>query len=394
MSSEQNANVISRMTPLSVEQRMAAEGIARKRIAGNAPTKVTVRIEDFLERAQVRFSPETIRVINMMLYVLIVAGGLPSALRIFHAASQTTLENIGGAAALVNADSATSASAIIVGLCSVLLAEAGMIGFTLALAIVDGRMMRVALVFASVTCALFAFVGNAYVVFNGQDIFATSHPLFIYLEAFAPPALMLIASQVRKAQILHENAARFAAHSAFQRAQEKHEQEYTQAVYAHENAITEAHLRQDWMQTYAMSLRDALQATNRNKRETLRVLTPSDWIALVQREINADKWWVEAHPQSAPAEAVLVHPDASQSQPVALPKPQAKAQAVRIPKRTGSPGGVVTGFTAHAVNANADGTFTATCPVCQMQFTKPVEKGAVNALVAHNRSHNRKQGSE
>lgn len=382
-----NEVAISRMTPLSVEQRTAAEAIARKRIAGDAPIQTIVRLEDFIEQAHQRFSPETIRIINAMLYVLIAAGGIPSALRIFHAASQTTLENIGGAAALASASTAASASAIIVGLCSVLLAEAGMISFTLALAIVTERWMRFALASAALICAAFAFVGNAHVVFNGKDMFATAHPPFIYLEAFAPPALMLIASQVLKAQILHENAARFAAHTAFQQAHEKNATQYAQGVHAYERAIAEAHLRNDWMQVYAMSLKDALYAINRGKRETVRLLNASDWIALVKREMDADRWWVDAQPQAIAPESVIISTEPMQPQPA--PKPELQARAPLRIRRTGATGGAVTGFTDNAVIANGDKTFTATCPVCGDQLTKDTERGARNALVAHNRKHQR-----
>jgi hypothetical protein len=100
---------------------------------------------------------------------------------------------------------------------------------------------------------------------------------FAWLEAIAPPLLVLSTAYVLKEQMLEAIELRHA-----------NERAYQEAVIEWQRATVNPEAHSQWMQLHANALRDALRKANSRRREALEALTTADWRALVYRELQAD----------------------------------------------------------------------------------------------------------
>jgi hypothetical protein len=129
---------------------------------------------------------------------------------------------------------------------------------------------------------IISLVGNVQVALPGHE----TSP-FAWLEALAPPIIVLATAYVIKEQILESVEVRHANECAFQVALE----EWQTATAMPEEYLT-------WMQFYANTLQDALRKANARRKETLRQMSFEDWRLAVGREMRADMWYQNADPDS------------------------------------------------------------------------------------------------
>lgn len=123
------------------------------------------------------------------------------------------------------------------------------------------------------TC--FALTGNVQVGLVGH----TGSP-FAWLEAMAPPIVVLSTAYVLKEQLLEAIEHRHTT-----------ERTYQTALNEWHKATAHPETHAQWSQLYANGLRDALSRANNRRQETLSVLTTADWRALVYRELQTEHWF-------------------------------------------------------------------------------------------------------
>jgi hypothetical protein len=163
-----------------------------------------------------------------------------------------------------------------VGFATVLSAEIGQIVFSLALATLGTSQSARRLLIASMAIAtIISLVGNVQVALPGHE----TSP-FAWLEALAPPIIVLATAYVIKEQILETVEVRHANERAFQVALEE---------WQIATAVPEEH--PTWMQFYANALQDALRKANARRKETLSQMAVEDWRLAVGHEMRADMWY-------------------------------------------------------------------------------------------------------
>jgi hypothetical protein len=122
---------------------------------------------------------------------------------------------------------------------------------------------------------ILALTGNILIALPGH----TQSP-FAWLEAIAPPLIVLSTAYVLKEQVPESIEQRHADERAFREAL---------AEWQTDTASPEDHPQ--WMQFYANALRDALRKANNRRKETLSQITQENWCVAVTREMRADLWY-------------------------------------------------------------------------------------------------------
>lgn len=377
---EQRTHVYERVNALTEDQRAAAQDRARRRIAGAEP-----KLADFERTSFVKYPPQVVFWINRMAEAVMLAAFVPSALRIFIAAFAIFAHGVPSIPA-----------AVLVGLTSILLAEVGQVVFTLARATSEEGKNWLAV--GAFTCTLYALVGNAHVSEPWDHGYA-----FAWLEAFAPPALVLIAAHVRKTQILHSVEARHDAQRSF-----------TDALIAWHLRVENAHEHHSWMRLYANALKDAFRSADKRVTKQWLTVTDDEWAQLIERELAADRWYeaalerLQGKAQQAEAQRIddevrlRIEPivRANQERMAALRaefedrvEGEVRARMAALApaggermraQGSGASGGRKTGATDGHVTPMEDGRFNYACPHCgQKGKGYATADGAVNALGAH-----------
>jgi hypothetical protein len=168
-----------------------------------------------------------------------------------------------------------------VGLATVLSAEVGQVVFSLALATLGTSRSSRWLLYASMAIStILSLIGNIQISLPGH----TNSP-FAWLEAIAPPVLVLSTAYVLKEQVLESIERRHAD-----------EREFQTALTDWQVAVSNPEDQLQWLQFYANALRDALRKTNNRRQETLTQMTQSDWRLAVTREMQADLWYTTSSP--------------------------------------------------------------------------------------------------
>jgi hypothetical protein len=254
---------------LTQAERQAAYEAAQdavRRAIGPRPAR-----DQFAHIAAHRYPPRITRLITALCIVLLLAAFTPSAIRLFVIGSQTFGQAINN----------TVASSL-VGLATVLCAEIGQMVFSLTLATLDRsaqaehKLSPQRLLYVSMAVAtMIALVGNVQLALPGH-----THSPFAWLEAIAPPLLVLSTAYVLKEQMLDTIQQRHANEQAFQA-----------ALAAWQAAADDPESHPRWSQFYANALRDALRKANSRRQEALSSLTAADWRGLIYREHQADAWY-------------------------------------------------------------------------------------------------------
>jgi len=264
--------MLAQIKPLTPEERQLARSAAQEAVQreiGDRPNR-----EYFNHHATRRYPPGVTKLINVLCIVLLLAAFTPSAIRLYVIGSETF-----GAAVPYEL------AMVAVGIATVLTAEIGQVVFSLALATLGTSKGARRLLYSSMGIATaIALVGNVQVALPGH----IESP-FAWLEAIAPPLLVLSTAYVLKEQMLESIEMRHANERAYQEAVNEWQR----------SAINpEAHPR--WMQFYANEIRDALRKGNSRRREAVEALTNGDWRSLVYRELQADNWYETPEAPAAP----------------------------------------------------------------------------------------------
>ncbi len=350
----QTQGAIEKVNALTEGQRAQALKQARLHIAGAEPDPGREpKLDDFLAQGVGKYPPGVTRWIRRLSLLMLTAAFLPSAMRLHEVGResfQASLHDV--------------MSVYVAALCVVLMAEVGQVIFSLASAIVTTFWQRWGLRLGALICTLIALTGNAQAVNPTLEA-----GLFIWLETFAPPLLVLITAQVLKTQMLHAIEDLHHARTQFADAHAVWTADYEEKVRAWQDAFDNAHLSADWMRVVANALRDAIRKANGRSHRVMRELTNTEWYALIHRELAADQWYTRVDTQVRQREA--------EQRRVETPAP-VRSQ----PVRSGATGGTHTGELDGTVREVA-GAFVAACPQCEREFNNATERGAKNALVAH-----------
>ncbi len=234
------AVMIEHLRPLTQEQRQGSYKSAREavlRVIGPKPVR-----EHFAGETISRYPVSVTRLITFLCLILLLAAFTPSAIRLYVIGSQTF----------------------------------GQVVFSLALATLGASRSSRRLLYSSMaitTCL--ALTGNVQVGLVGH----TGSP-FAWLEAMAPPIVVLSTAYVLKEQLLEATEHRHATERTCQMALN----EWHKATAHPENYPK-------WSQFHANALRDMLSKTNNRRQETLAALTTADWRALVYRELQTEQWY-------------------------------------------------------------------------------------------------------
>lgn len=337
--------MIERINTLTSEQREAALDVARRRVAGQEPDLREPTLHDFEERTESRFPPVVTRIITLLSMFMLIVAFLPSAMRL-HEIGKRTFEHA----------IADVSSVYVAALCIVLMAEVGVVIFSLAAAtnaenVTQRRMLNV----GSWVSVAIALAGNGEMVRPWE-----MQSVFVWLETFAPPLLVLITAQILKSQMLHSIEARHHAQQAYAQAHAQWVRDTNEARAAWQEAYSNAVNSPEWRRIVANVLRDAIRKANARSTAVLREVTDDEWRVLVLRELDAENWYTRTEQISVEREAV---------------------QALGAGDH---PAGVRTGEYTNAVQERG-GVYIGTCPHCHSEFENNTRRGAQAALSVHSR---------
>lgn len=257
--------MIEHLRPLTQEQRQGAHQSAREavlRVSGPKPVR-----EHFAGETISRYPTFVTRLITFLCLILLLAAFTPSAIRLYVIGSQTFGQAV-----------PNEMAKNVVGLATVLSAEVGQVVFSLALATLGASVVSRRLLYASMLLS----TGIALTEYVQLNLVGHTQSVFAWLEAVAPPLVVLSTAYVLKEQMLETIEHRHTTERTYQAALN----EWHRAT-----AHPEAHSQ--WSQLYANALRDALSRANNRRQETLASLTTADWRALVYRELQTEHWFAD-----------------------------------------------------------------------------------------------------
>ncbi|MBL8130366.1 MAG: hypothetical protein JNL42_00805 [Anaerolineae bacterium] len=267
---------LSQIRLLTQEERQFAYSAAEEAVLrdiGDQPQR-----HHYNQYTSDRFPAHVTRLITGLCIALLLAAFTPSAIRLYVIGSSTFGAAIPSELAM-----------IAVGIATVLTAEIGQVVFSLALATLGTSISARRLLYASMGIATaIALVGNVQVALPGH-----AESPFAWLEAIAPPLLVLSTAYVLKEQLLVTIEQRHA-----------NERAYQEALRDWQAAALAPQAHPQWMQFQANALRDALRRANSRRRDVVERLTTADWRALVYRELQSDAWYeTPTQPVSVEVEA-------------------------------------------------------------------------------------------
>jgi hypothetical protein len=271
--------MINIIRPLTQEQRQAARHLAHRAVINTIGAKPTR--EQFMYTTISKYPPAIMRLISALCLVLLLAAFTPSAIRLYVIGSQTFGQAVDNAVAMTA-----------VGLATVLSAEIGQVVFSPALATLGTSRSSRRLLYSSMLIATtVSLVGNIQLSLPGH-----AESPFAWLEAIAPPVLVLSTAYVLKEQVLASIEQRHADEQAFQA-----------ALTDWQAATANPEEHPQWSQFYANALRDALRKVNNRRQDTLSQMSQDDWRVAVTREMEADLWYEQSEQEETPLVAQSPH---------------------------------------------------------------------------------------
>lgn len=276
---------LDNLRPLTQEQRHTARQAAQRAVVqsiGPRPVR-----EQYAQHTISKYPPSVTRLISLLCIVLLLAAFTPSAIRLYVIGSQTFGQAV---------DSSVAITAV--GIATVLSAEVGQVVFSLALATLGTSRSSRRLLYSSMAIStILALTGNIQIALPGH-----AQSPFAWLEAVAPPLIVLSTAYVLKEQVLEAIEHRHAGERAYQADLEEWH-----------IATAEPDHHPDWQQFYANALRDALRKVNARRKETLSGMTQNDWRLAVHREMQADLWYTEPESTEMIISSALALNDVSSS---------------------------------------------------------------------------------
>lgn len=334
------------MRPLSHEERIEARKQAAHNLAGDKPER-----KDFDHHTISKYGPGTTRAIYVMAGGILLATFAISAIRLYNAGHAVNLY-------------ATNAEfdATVGGASAVIMAEIGMVIFSLAFAVLRASLLSTLVLGGGVfVSAAVAIVGNLTVA-NPLHA-APEYAAFAWLDALVPPAMVLGVAYVLKERLLEIMEMRHTNEDA-----------YKDALSKWQAKMDAPESEPAWTRYYWNALRDAIYKANaRTKgRDARNALSTQEWNMLLQRELHADNALNELQAEMQQAEVQVQ-----------------RTRRVRATARVHS-----SGASENAQDADASGVFSdaimqrgaswvAVCPKCGREFEKPTEIKARLAMTGH-----------
>ena len=336
--------------PLYEPERQVAREAAQefiRNLSGRRPQR-----HDFDGYTVSRYPAYVQFLITLLCTVVLIAAFVPSAIRIYDIGSKTFAQAIGD-----------PVSPGAVGIAIIILSEAGQVVSTLALAVLgSSKYARILLLLAAGAFTLIALSGNVEVA----DPWAHKG-LFIWLEALAPPCLVLSMAYVLKEQALHGIQRRHADNLA-----------YLQALAEWKDKTQDPEAHPEWKNAYANALRDEIRKVAQRSLHTKEIVQGwglDEWRARVASEMRAHEWFIEP-PVEAPVTTVsLPEP------PIVIP-PASNRLKPPVPYLYGS-----------SID-EVEGLFTATCPKCSVVLgtTYKSKQYAHNGILSHLKAKHKDEG--
>lgn len=279
----------SMILPLSQTQRLDAYENVRKQIVrslGAKPDRAS-----YSNYTTSQYPSYVNYTIITFCVVALVAAFIPSAIRLYHIGSQTFANSIDH-----------PASVHLVGLSVVIMAEVSQLVFSLSLAVLGAsKTSRRLLYFSMLVATAIALVGNVQVALPDH----WTNP-FAWLEAVAPPILVLSLAYVLKEQMLSSIQTRFA-----------NEQAYQQALKEWNSVAEHPETHPRYEQFLANAIRDEIIRANKRKKIIKEnQLTLGDWRTLVYRELEQENWFSKL--DNATASSGRIEEERLQTVPLAV----------------------------------------------------------------------------
>jgi len=336
---------------LTETERQQAWNATRGLIAGPEPRLIgEPKRADFDNKTVSKYPPKLRLAITVLCFIVLGAAFLPSAIRLNYIGTHTFSETIND-----------PFSPGIAGLAVVVLAEVGQVISTLASVVLPtDKFGKRLLIGAAGLSTFIALIGN-YEVSKPWNAIG----LFPWLEALAPPIMVIVMSWVLKSQFLEELARRQADHTAYDLARSQwlnlYEEAHGKWQIRYDNPISDPL----WQPRYANTLREMLWAVNSKIRDgklLMQKLDQSGWVMMIQRELKAEQWYTDIVFEQERLEAETKDQQIQAEQQKAL-------ELVREAQK--------------AIPSKTTGKFVATCPDCGKTFEHENERFAKQNLASH-----------
>lgn len=266
------------LDPLTPTERIRTREQARQLVIkakGRTPER-----SDYDHHTASRYPPSLTRLITVLALIVLAAAFAPSAIRLYAIGSHTFTHGL---------DTYTNAG-VLVGITTILLAESGQVIFSLALAIFLGSPnSRRLLYFGATVSTLIALVGNIELALT-----KTYTSPFAWLEAIAPPLLVIATAYVLKEQYLQATEQRHA-----------NERAYQIALDDWKTATADPDSDPKFVQAWADAIKHK-HSRKRGQARQARALTTQQWIQLVQYEMAEHNWYTPTPPTEATQEVTAV----------------------------------------------------------------------------------------
>lgn len=266
---------------LNQEERIEAQQAAERAVialAGDKPIR-----ERFKNTGYSELGTRTTLLFTGLALLIAVAAFIPSAMRLY----QIGFVTFGHAISDHN-------SQVAAGISSIMLAESGVLAFSLFNATLHDKTAKRVVFFFIGLFSVYALVGNIQLAMPGH----WTNP-FAWLESVVPPVAVLGAGFMLENQLL-----------VYLRQRQQDNLAYEEALTEWKIATANPRSHGRYRRLYANALRDALKARNakgRGKKERVEYmaqLQAEDWVELVLAEMAADEWFNE--PLVAQVEQVSV----------------------------------------------------------------------------------------
>jgi len=334
------------MRPLTHEERIEARRQAASNQAGKRPER-----KDFEHYTASKYGTKIQVGFSLLLVIALGFAFAISALRLYSAGHAVNMHATGAVL-----------DATVGGASAVIMAEIGMVIFSLAFAVLRAsRLSQVFMIGGVIVTSVFAFVGNITIA-NPMRA-EIEYRAFAWLDALAPPAIVLGVAYVLKERLLDVMQTRHA-----------NEEAYKIALGAWQAKIDAPESEPAWTRFYWNALRDAIYKANARTRgrDARNALSTQDWNQLLQRELQSDNALVELQAEMQQAE---------------MQNQRSRRQRASVKVKSGSASKNASDASASGVLIDAvqprGALWVATCPNCGIEFEKMTPIKARLALTAH-----------
>lgn len=334
------------MRPLTHEERIEARNQAARNLAGKKPER-----KDFEHHTISKYGTGTQLAFTGLLIIALLFGFAISALRLYSAGYAVNLHATGA-----------PLDATVGGASAVIMAEIGMVIFSLAFAVLTASLA------SSVILGLGIFISTAIAIVGNVTIANpmqadSAYAAFAWLDALAPPLIVLGVSYVLKERLLDYMQIRHANEAA-----------YKDALRGWQVKIDAPENEPAWTRFYWNALRDAVYKANARTRgrDARNALSTQEWNLLLQRELQADSALVELQAEMQQVEM--------QSQRQRRQRASVKVHPGGASKN--APDAGAAGVLMDAVQERG-AMWVATCPNCGAEYEKETAIKARLALTAH-----------